>query len=755
MLARQSMKPLKFKPTRRKFEVARDDHGVPHISANAWRDALYGLGFMHATDRPTQMLFARAVASGRAAELIADTPDLVESDRFFRRVGLYLRLDAEVRELDDVSFEHLTAYCEGVNDGMQQGGRSLPMWATRFRPLPWNQQSVMLIGNLLNFGGLAVGQQQNERLILELIQAGVADDKLRELFSPLLDKADFELLRHIKISSNLSDEVLELISDLPRLAGSNAWAVSPKRSASGNALLAADPHLEVNRLPAIWYEAVLRWENEYALGATLPGCPMFGIGRNRDLSWGVTYLKGDTSDFFIEDCRPSETGWQYRRDNAWHDFAVRTEVVRRKGGASEQLNVLYNEVGTLESYPQKQEEGLYLSVAWTGDYGGVGKSVATWLNLIECEQVEQAMDLVRESPQPTLCWIFADSKGHIGKQANGWFPIRGGGHSGLLPIPAWDSENHWSGWQSSHQLPREFDPRAGFVATANENINLSGGPELVTTPVPDYRKRRIVELLSELPQATLADMQRVQYDVVSMQARDLMAVFLPHLPDGELKRKLAAWNCNYDPSSVEATLFSKLYRNVLLEIFGNDHGLGWRRMLYLCSRVGFSLMVVTSIDRLLKKDRSLWWTAQEKGEFIRRAAAKLEGEPDQPWAVTNAFSFTNRFFESQFVGRTLGFHTGELPMRGCHATPFQGHLLRVAKRQATFAPSYHFTTDIGTHEAWTNLPGGPSESRFSGYYRSDIPLWCEGRYKCLASMLAAKAADGATTTGTETEATPE
>ena len=30
-------------------------------------------------------------------------------------------------------------------------------------------------------------------------------------------------------------------------------------------------HLEVNRLPAIWYEAELHWDGNYVLGATLPG----------------------------------------------------------------------------------------------------------------------------------------------------------------------------------------------------------------------------------------------------------------------------------------------------------------------------------------------------------------------------------------------------------------------------------------------------------------------------------------------------
>ena len=95
------MQRLPLKYARRRLEAFRDEHGVPHITAGSWRAALYGLGYMHALDRPTQMLFARAVASGESAELIADKPELLETDRFFRRVGLYLRLDDEVRRLDD------------------------------------------------------------------------------------------------------------------------------------------------------------------------------------------------------------------------------------------------------------------------------------------------------------------------------------------------------------------------------------------------------------------------------------------------------------------------------------------------------------------------------------------------------------------------------------------------------------------------------------------------------------------------------
>jgi penicillin amidase len=204
------------------------------------------------------------------------------------------------------------------------------------------------------------------------------------------------------------------------------------------------------------------------------------------------------------------------------------------------------------------------------------------------------------------------------------------------------------------------------------------------------------------------------------------------MPEGDIKRRLAGWDFNYVPTSLEATWFSRLYRNVVLEIFGHEKGIGWRRMLYLATRVGFSTMLLTAIDRLLVRDESIWWQGRNKGDLIRRAAEKLQREPPQPWSVTNSFHFTNRFIEDGLFGRALGFSTGEIPMPGCHATVFQGHLLKAARRETTFAPSYHFVTDLGADEAWTNLPGGPSESRVSGYYKSDIQRWRSGQYKQIA-----------------------
>lgn len=751
------MEPIVVKAARYDFTAARDDAGVPHAHAASWHEALYALGYLHAIDRPTQIHFALAVASGRAAERIADRPELLEMDQFLRRAGIHLKLEREAKALPPRVLQQINWYCRGVNDGMKESadawlGPTLPMWVTGYRPLPWDVHTVMAIGNLLSFAGLAVGEQEAERQILELIQLGIKDELLRELFSPYLDGIDFEPLREIRVARRLSDEALELLADLPRLAGSNAWAVGPQRSATGSALLASDPHLEVNRLPAIWYEAVLTWgdgpegEREYAMGATLPGCPLMAVGRTPRLSWGVTYLHADTSDYFIEDCRPGgATGWQYRRGEEWRDFELRNEVVERKGKDSIELAVYENEVGTLTREPD--EPGKYLAASWIGAQPGGGRSIGTWLDVIHAQGVEDAMILVRDSPHPSLVWVFADRAGHIGSQASGWLPRRKPNNAGFVPMPAWDESNHWLGVVPAGLLPRELDPPIGFVASANEELYRKDGPPLHAFGLADYRKRRIAERLTELPRATVEDMQALQYDVKSLHADDLLPVLLAHVGDCPLKRRLENWDRCYNLESTEAALFQHFYRHVLLEVFGHEEGIGWRRMFYLTTRVGFSRMVLTAVDRALRRVTSGWWRDRDKGEMIRVAAERAAAEPEQVWSDVNRFHFVNRFFGGSITGRLLGFRSTETPMPGCHATPFQGHLLQTATREATFAPSYHLVTDMGADEAWTNLPGGPSENAFSKWYQTDIQRWCTGEYKRLTAYGEPTDALGDGTTG--------
>jgi len=92
-----------------------------------------------------------------------------------------------------------------------------------------------------------------------------------------------------------------------------------------------------------------------------------------------------------------------------HRDGDRKEIIERKGADSEELTVYHNQQGTLDSSPGADDpEGYYLSVAWTGNFIGSGKAIATWLHLAQARSAAEAMEIVKVSPQPTLNWVFAD-----------------------------------------------------------------------------------------------------------------------------------------------------------------------------------------------------------------------------------------------------------------------------------------------------------------------------------------------------------
>ena len=82
-------------------------------------------------------------------------------------------------------------------------------------------------------------------------------------------------------------------------SGSNNWAVSGARSATGSPLIAGDPHLPPS-MPGIWYEIELRHGERFVRGASLPGMPGVYMGQNNDVCWTITNVMGDVQDLFVE-----------------------------------------------------------------------------------------------------------------------------------------------------------------------------------------------------------------------------------------------------------------------------------------------------------------------------------------------------------------------------------------------------------------------------------------------------------------------
>src|SRR3954469_15345948 len=279
--------------------VRRDRWGVPHIEADVKEDLYFAQGYCHGQERLWQMDFYRRVVEGRVAEMAGEEGLAV--DRLMRTLGIRRIARREEAELDPTLRAQLERFCAGVNQAAADA-RALPfeMQVLRQRWEPWSPVDILSLGKLLAFG-LSTNWER------ELLRA----DMIRELGPELAARLDpvYPAGNPVVTQEAWSGEGMPLVEQIDRVrrslglaaeaSGSNNWAVSGARSATGAPLIAGDPHLSPS-MPGIWYEVSLRHGERFVRGASLPGMPGVYMGQNNDVCWTITNVKPDVQDPLFE-----------------------------------------------------------------------------------------------------------------------------------------------------------------------------------------------------------------------------------------------------------------------------------------------------------------------------------------------------------------------------------------------------------------------------------------------------------------------
>ena len=163
---------------------------------------------------------------------------------------------------------------------------------------------------------------------------------------------------------------------------------------------------------------------------------------------------------------------------------------------------------------------------------------------------------------PAENMVWADRKGNIGWQAVGITPIRKG-FSGMVPLKG-DGSQEWSGYLPIVSRPNAYNPKEGFIATANQNVTPPQYPNIETTIgyawADPYRANRISEVLSSGKKMTLNDMTALQTDYLAIPARQLMPLLkdlpLPFTGDkAMLIEPLLNWDYTLTKNSIIATIY--------------------------------------------------------------------------------------------------------------------------------------------------------------------------------------------------------
>jgi penicillin amidase len=716
------------------IRIRRTNSGVVELWAADDLALAEGLGFAHAYDRLVQMALVRLAGQGRLSECLRADEAWLRVDLFMRGVGFAYHARREVASLSPAAQALAEAYCRGVNFCLGQRQRPWEFLWLRYRPEPWQPADILLTIKLMSYVGLAQTQQDLEKFIVQSIQAGVDLAKLRSLFRPHLDGLDdglVDLLHKVHVCQPLVPPEVRFLPSLPRMTGSNNWAVSGRITQTGSPYECHDPHLEINRLPAIWYEFIGHTSDDYRLGISVPGVPGLVMGRNRQVSYGFTYGFMDQVDYFIEDCR----GGRCLRGAAYVDCDSRRETVLRRKQRPVEITLRETSHGPLECDVRHPDlpDGYYLSMAWSLDRRGAAESLDALSRLMASTDVPHAQAAVRDFGL-SANWVLADRRGNIGYQQSGLAPIRR--HGGLFPLPAWEAQNAWQGFVPGEQLRSELNPTSGIIITANEDRNPPHGPRVINLSMGLDRHDRIFELLNTEHRLSLEAMRQAQCDLKSRHAKRFMELLRPLLSTGSpAGRMLLQWDLRYGATSSGATLFEAIYDAIGEEIFGRGcfGGEVWRRLRDETNLVATYFDIfdrcLTSSDEATVR---LWFGNEGPEAVLSRILDQvLHSRPAwgwPPWGALRRVVFKNLLLGGR-LPRWLRIDRGPIAIEGGRATPVQSAIFQSHGRQTTICPSYRYVTDLAVDVAWTVLAGGPSDRPFSKWYASDLRRWQKYEYK--------------------------
>jgi penicillin G amidase len=772
--------------------VVRGEHGIPQLYGDSTEDLMRAQGFVHAQERFYEMDVRRHVTAGRLSELFGETA--VETDKVIRTMGWRRVAERELGLVQPETRVALEAYAEGVNAYLATREPSelaleytvLRAGGLDYRPEPWTPVDSLawlkamawdLRGNMTDEIGRALAlaehtPEQVEQLYppypydqhAPIVSEGTVVDGVFDQDAAARPTRQPQRPAYPLAARRALRDVGGIAQRMPALMGrgdgigSNAWVVDGDHSATGEPLLANDPHLGVS-MPGVWMQMGLHCRtvsSECPLdvaGFTFSGVPGVVIGHNADIAWGFTNLGPDVTDLYLE--RVEGDRWRY--DGRWRPLRTRTETIEVRDGSDVELTVRSTRHGPLlsdvsEEYAEVGEkapvehgapadEGYAVSLAWTALDPSPTADAILRLDMATDWSSFRAAAARFDIPAQNL--VYADQDGHIGYQAPGRIPIRGPGNDGNLPAQGWRPEDDWTGdYVPFEALPSVLDPDEGFIVTANQAV---AGPDYPFHITDDwdrgYRSQRIRDVIVEEGELSLSEMLELQLDdrnpIAPVLTPYLLEIDLPetYFDDGQVL--LRDWDFSQDSDSPAAAYFNVVWRNLLERTFHDelpeevwpDGGQRW----------------IAVVTRLLRQPADPWWDdATTEGEVETRddildavlrdardemTRLQARNSDEWTWGHLHRLNLENQTLGVSGVGPVEALvNRGPWEVGGGSSAVEATSWDAVEGYGVTAAPSMRMVISMRDldESRWVNLTG-VSGHPFSDYYTDQTDLWAEGQ----------------------------
>jgi acyl-homoserine-lactone acylase len=504
-------------------EILWDTWGVPHINAGDSESLFYAFGWAQMQSHGNLLLRLYGQARGRGAEYGGE--EFLDSDKWVRTMGVPERARAWYAAQPPVFRRYLDAFAEGINDYAKQHGDRL---------------------------------SADAKLVLPVTAVDVLAHEQRVINFTFVSNEQAATTAAMQLGGK----------------GSNGWAIAPQRSASGHAMLLANPHLPWFDL-FLFYEAQLTAPGINAYGVSLVGFPVLGIAFNDNLGWTHTVNPLDGADLYAL----TLDGDGYRFDGKVRPFETEDETlrVRQKDGSFrvEKLTVKRSIQGPVIA--EGQGRALALRVVGLDRSG----TLAEWWEMCRASNLSEFETALKRLQLPMFNVIYADRNGHIMYLFNGLVPVRakGGWDFWNGVVPGDSSATLWTRTHPYQDLPRIVDPPSHWVQNANDPpwtatfpaaLNPARFPDYMAPHGMDLRAQRSVQMLMSDDHLSFEEMIADKHSTRMALADRLLDDLIPAARrDGnELARRAAdvleKWDRNADAGSRGAVLFTMWAREMKL-----------------------------------------------------------------------------------------------------------------------------------------------------------------------------------------------
>jgi penicillin amidase len=728
--------------------VRYDERGVPHIQAQNEIDMYRTLGYVHAQDRLFQMEMVRRLARGELAAILG--PKLLDSDRLFRTLGIRAHADAYVAKMDHntLASKALTAYLDGINQYQNTHPAPLEFDILGIPKRNFTAADTLSVAGYMAYSFAAAFRTEP---VLTYVRNQLGIDYLNVfdlawhpegVVPPVLlddDWRDLNRLAHISQQA-LTD------SGLAQFEGSNAWAVSGSRTASGKPLLAGDPHIGF-AVPSVWYEAHLSYPGFELYGHHQALNPLASLGHNLDFGWSITMFQNDDIDLIAEKLNPDNNNQVWYQDR-WVELQSRSEQIEVKGEAPVTLIL------------RRSPHGPIINDALATLAGeDAGKTpIAMWWAFLETEnpildafyQLNRADTLVKARAAsekihaPGLNIVWANASGDIGWWAAAKLPMRPSGVDPTFILDGSSFEADKLGFVSFTDNPQEENPTRGYIVSANYQPVPDSGIE-----VPGYynlpaRGIRLEQRLADNSvQWDLQNSQALQLDTGSGYTHRLLKPLLPIIKatasndEQALVNLLINWDGEHNLNDIAPTIFNQFVYQLSYEAMRDEMGERFFGTLIRTRVIDFAL------PRLAEESDSPWWdnrdtaAIEDREETVNVAwQASIKhlrstlGANTANWKWGAAHTLTHRHPLGQKKPLDKLFNVGQFAAPGGHETPNNlSHKLGPAPWPVAYGPSTRRLIDFAdpSHSLGIN-PVGQSGVLFDQHYQDQSERYINGQY---------------------------